>query len=207
MTQATAAVTVPSRTMEGFSLYENAIHRLTIQYPTNWNKQEIPLNNGHTGLEVMFVVPIEIHFLKTGDSETISDKIRYIIYDQFFPEVVLSFRKLPIHENYTLQDITYDHKHELGVCFDNVDIVETSYDYIIGKMPSSKLLYTYTDRLQNHLHKEGMKIIGINGHKEISITYTSRTEDFDRFLPTVRRMIDTVSIEDTLNSDLNNRNL
>jgi hypothetical protein len=49
--------------------------------------------------------------------------------------------------------------------------------------------------LQNHLNKEGMQIISVKSHKEIAISYNSQTQDFDRFLPTVNRMIDTVSIE------------
>jgi hypothetical protein len=72
------------------------------------------------------------------------------------------------------------------------------YDYSLRKIPSSELLYTYTDPLQNHLHKKGMKIIGLKEHKEISITYSARTEDFDRFLQTVSRMIDTLSVWDSL---------
>jgi hypothetical protein len=194
-----SAVTTPpqSKIMKGFSLYENAIHRFTIQYPTTWRKQEILLNNDHTDLHVMFVVPIGTLFSDTEDLETTYDKISYAIYNQFFPEVVLSLKRLPVHENYTLEDISNDHIHSLGICFDNVNIVDTLYDYSLRKIPSSELLYTYTDPLQNHLHKKGMKIIGLKEHKEISITYSSQTEDFDRFLQTVRRMIDTMSVWDS----------
>ena len=39
---AEAAVTIPPR-IAGFSLYGNAIHNALIQYPSIWNKQEIPL--------------------------------------------------------------------------------------------------------------------------------------------------------------------
>ena len=60
--QESAAVTVPSKTMAGFSLYENAMHNLSMQYPSIWNKQEIQINNGHACLEVMFVVPIRHGF-------------------------------------------------------------------------------------------------------------------------------------------------
>lgn len=38
-------------------------------------------------------------------------------------------------------------------------------------------------------------MILVTNHKEIAITYSSQTQDFDRFLPTVHRMIDTLSIE------------
>ncbi len=193
--QGPAAVTVLPR-MAGFSLYENVIYNLSIQYPSIWNKQEILLNNDHNDLEVMFVVPIAARFSKIEDSKTILKKIRDIMYNQSSAVVVLSLKRLPPHETYTLQAVTNDHIRKLRICFDNVNILETSYDHSMTEIPASKLVYTYTDPLQNHLNKEGMKIISIKRHKEIAITYNSHTQDFDRFLPTINRMIDTLSIEE-----------
>jgi hypothetical protein len=120
-------------------------------------------------------------------------KIRDIMYNQSSTVVVLSLKRLPVHE--TLQAVTNDHIHMLRICFDNVNHLETSYDYNMVEMPASKLIYTYTDPLQNHINKEGMQIISVQGNKEIAITYNSQAQDFDRFLPTVTRMIDTLSIE------------
>jgi hypothetical protein len=193
--QTPVGVTIPPRTLAGFSLYENDIHKLTIQYPSTWNKQEILLSDDYTGLEVLFVAQIGARFSKEEDSEAILGKIRDIVYNQPSAEVVLSLKRLPVHESYTLEDVTDDHLHALGICFDNVSLLERSYDSKMGEMPASKLLYSYTDPLQNHLPKEGMKIISVKSHKEIAITYSSQTQDFDRFLPTVNRMFDTLSIE------------
>ncbi|HXX96537.1 MAG TPA: hypothetical protein VEL11_05410 [Candidatus Bathyarchaeia archaeon] len=177
--------------MPGFSLYENTTHNVSMRYPSNWNKQEILLNNDHSVLQVMFALPIAARFSKAENSITISEKIRDIIYNQSSAAVVLNLRELPIDET-PLQAVTNDRIHMLGICFDNVNILENSYDH---KMVSySKLIYTYTDPLQNHLKKQGMQIISVTNHKEISITYNSRTQDFDRFLPTVNRMIGTLSI-------------
>ena len=50
-----------------------------MQYPSIWNKQEILLNNDHTGLEVMFAVPIAARFSKAEDSETILEKKKEIM--------------------------------------------------------------------------------------------------------------------------------
>jgi hypothetical protein len=191
--QIPAAVTVPSR-MKGFSFYENAKHNVLIQYPSIWNKQEIPLNNDHKNLQVMFVVPIAARFSKAEDSERILERIRDIMYNQSSTVVILSLRKLPVDETSSLQAITNNHIRTLRICFDNVSLLETSYDYNVAEIPASKLIYTYTDPLQNHLRKEGMQIISIRGHKQIAITYNSQTQDFDRFLPTVNKMIDTLSI-------------
>jgi hypothetical protein len=74
----------------------------------------------------MFALPIAARFSKTEDSETISEKIRDIMYNQSSTVVVLSLKKLPIHETSTLQAITDDHIQTLRICFDNVNLLETS---------------------------------------------------------------------------------
>ena len=180
--------------MEGFSLYENTVQNVSMRYPSNWNKQEILLNNDHSVLQVMFALPIAARFSKAEDSETISEKIRDIMYNQSSTVVVLSLKKLPVHETSTLQAITNVHVQTLRICFDNVHLLETSYDYNMAEIPASKIIYTYTDPLQNQSNKQGMQIISVKGHKEITITYNSQIQDFERFLPTVNKMISTFSI-------------
>jgi hypothetical protein len=187
-------IIIPPRTIAGFSLYENDIHKLTIQYPSTWNKQEILLSDDYTGLEVLFVAGIGTRFSKGEDSEAILTK-RDIIYNHFSARVVLSLKRLPVHESYPLNDVRDDHVHALGICFDNVKLLERSYDCKMGEMPASKLLYSYTDPLQNHLPKEGMKIISVKSYKEIAITYSSQIQEFDRFLPTISRIVDTLTID------------
>jgi hypothetical protein len=193
--QIPVGIIIPPRTMAGFSLYENDTHKLRIQYPSTWNKQEILLSDDYTGLEVLFVAGIGTRFSKGEDSEAILAKIRDIIYNHFSARVVLSLKRLPVHESYTLNDVMDDHVRALGICFDNVKHLERSYDSKMGEMPASKLLYSYTDPLQNHLPKEGMKIISVKSYKEIAITYSSQIQDFDRFLPTISRIVDTLTID------------
>src|SRR5438128_6533595 len=84
--------------------------------------------------------------------------------------------------------------HLLDICFDNVNLLETSYDREMGDIQASKLIYTYTDPLENHINKKGMKIISLQGHKEIVITYGSQNHDFDKFISTVDRMVGTFRI-------------
>jgi hypothetical protein len=117
------------------------------------------------------------------------------MYNQSATVVVLSLKKLPVHETPTLQAITNDHIQTLRICFDNVNLLETSYDYSMAKIPASKIIYTYTDPLQNQSNKQGMQIISVKSHKEITITYSSQIQDFERFLPTVNKMINTFSIK------------
>ena len=183
-----------STTLKGFSVYENITHKVAIQYPSGWNKQEI-LNNDFTAV-VMFLVPIKPSFSSREDSEIILQKIRDMVYNESSTTVDLSIkRSLPVHDTWDiLQAITNDQIHLLDICFDNVNLLETSYDRKMGGIQASKLIYTYTDPLDNHINKKGMKIISVQGHKELVITYSSQNQDFDKFISTVDSMVDTFRI-------------
>ena len=174
----------------GFSLYENIPHGTSIQYPSTWNKQEL-LNNDST-VVVMFLAPITWSFSSRDDSKIIRD----LVYNKSCTTVLVSIkRSLAVHyTSNTLQSITNDQIHLLNICFDNVNILETSYDSRMGGIQASKLIYTYTEDLQNHIGKKGTKIIAIQGHKEIIITFSSHNKDFDKFFSTVDRMVGTLRI-------------
>jgi hypothetical protein len=190
----TTSSTVTSTTMKGFSIYENITHNISIQYPSGWNKQEI-LNNDFTTV-VMFLVHIKPSFSSREDSEIILQKIKNMVYNESSTTVVVSIkRSLPVHDtSNTLQAITDDQIHLLDICFNNVSLLETSYDRKMGEIQASKLIYTYTDPLENHINKKGMKIISVQGHKEMVITYGSQNQDFAKFISTVDRMVGTFRI-------------
>jgi hypothetical protein len=186
----TTSSVVTSTTAKGFS--ENITHRVSIQYPCGWNKHEL-LNNDFTSV-VMFLIPTESSFSTEEDSETILGKIKNIMYNPSTTVIVSIKRSSSLHHTSdTLQAITNDQIRLLGICFDNVNLLETSYD---GNMEvrSSKLIYTYTDPLENHANKKGMKIISVQGHIETVITYGSQNQDFDRFISTVNKMVGSLKI-------------
>jgi len=179
--------------VKGFSIYENITHNVSIKYPSGWNKQEI-LNNDFTAV-VMFLVPTQPSFSSTDDSEKILQKIKEMIYNESSTTVVVSIkRRLPVHDTETLQAITNDQIHLLDICFDNVNLLEASYDRKMGEIQASKLIYTYTDPLENHRDKKGMKIISVHGYKEMVVTYGSQNQDFDKFISIVDRMVGTFRI-------------
>jgi hypothetical protein len=64
----------------------------------------------------------------------------------------------------------------------------------MAEIPASKIIYTYTDPIPNQSNKQGMQIISVKSHKEITITYNSQIQDFERVLPTVNKMINTFII-------------
>src|SRR5438876_1104244 len=181
--------TIISTKVKGFSIYENIPHRASIQYPSAWNKHEL-LNNDLT-IVLMFLAPVTRFFSSREDA-----KIRDMAYNKSSTTVLVSIkRSVAVHDtSNTLQAITNDQIRLLNICFDNVNLLETSYDRKMGEIQASKLIYTYTDPLQNHIDKKGMKIISVQGHKEIVITYSSQNQDFDKFISTVERMVDTFRI-------------
>ena len=186
----TTSSAIISTKVKGFSIYENIPHRASIQYPSTWNKHEL-LNNDLT-IVVMFLAPVTRFFSSREDSKIIRD----MVYNESSTTVLVSIkRSLAVHDtSNTLQAITNDQIRLLNICFDNVNLLERSYDRKMGEIQASKLIYTYTDPLQNHIDKKGMKIISIHGHKEIIITYSSQNQDFDKFISTVDRMVGTLRI-------------
>jgi hypothetical protein len=105
----------------------------------------------------------------------------------------LSIKSLPVHESHTLQTITNDEIQSLKTRFSNLNLLSTSYDAKMGQLPASKLVYSYTDYDDNS-DKKAMQINALKGHyKAIFITYTALTQDFDKFLPTVTRIIGSFS--------------
>jgi hypothetical protein len=189
-------------TAHGFSLYENSIHKITLEYSSDWIKRET-LDNDSTAV-IMFIAPTNMT-LSTGDNpESILQKIRETLYYQASTSVILGVTRTssPLHQiSHTLKDIINNEIRLLGLSYgeNNVNIIESSYDNKLGggAIPASKLVYTYLETLEPRLNKKGMKIISLKGNKEIVITFSSGSDDFDRFLPVVDKMIDTLTIAES----------
>jgi hypothetical protein len=126
----TTSSAIVSTEVKGFSIYENITHRVSIQYPSAWNKQEI-LNNDFT-VVVMFLAPITRSFSSREDSKLIRD----MIYNESSTTVVVSIKRsmAPQDPSNTLQAVTNDNIHLLNICFDNVNLLETSYDRMVGEL-------------------------------------------------------------------------
>lgn len=185
----TTSSAIISTKVKGFSIYENIPHRASIQYPSAWDKHEL-LNNDLT-IVVMFLAPVTRFFSSREDSKIIRD----MVYESSTTVLVSVRRSVDLHDiSNTLQAITNDQIRLLNICFDNVNILETSYDRKMGEIQASKIIYTYTDPLQNHIDKKGMRIISIQGHREIIITYSSQNQNFDKFILTVDMMVGTLRI-------------
>jgi hypothetical protein len=174
--------------MEGFSLYENPIQKASIQYPSNWDKHEI-FGNDYTAV-VEFIIPSDAPFAKFAKSSNLETLLQQMRNASSIPldKVILRVKSLPIEETTTLQNITNDEKQSLGFSFSNFSLLTTSYDTKIGEIPASKLIYTYED---SGMDQKGMLVNAVSSYKAIFVSYSSVPQDFDKFLPTVYKMIDS----------------
>lgn len=182
-----------SDTVKGFSVYENPTIRASIQYPSDWVKHEI--QSTALNLIVMFFAPTKPIFSSKVDSKIMLQKIRDMVYNECSTSVVVSIKRgVPSQDTFDiLQDITNYEVLLLGICFDDVNLLEKSYDNKMGKIQGSNLVYNYADPLENHIYKRGMKIISVQNHETV-ITYCSGNQDFDKYLPTVEMMVGTFRI-------------
>jgi len=188
----TSSVAV-SDTVKGFSVYENLTIRASIQYPSEWVKHEI--QSTALNFVVMFLTPTKPIFSSKVDSKIMLQRIKDMVYNECSASVVVSIKRdISSQDTFDiLQDITNYEVRLLDICFDNVNLLEKSYDNNIGKIQGSKLVYTYTDPLDNNMYKKGMKIISVQNHETV-ITYCSGNQDFDKFLPTIEMMVGTFRI-------------
>jgi eukaryotic-like serine/threonine-protein kinase len=176
--------------MEGFSLYNNSIHKISIQYPSDWDRKEV-YNNEAVAL-VQFIIPSGVQFANSDTIEAVLRKANNEVHNPS-DTLSLSIKSLPVYESHTLQNITNDEIQLLKTRFSNLNLLSTSYDAKMGQLPASKLVYSYTDYDDNS-DKKVMQINSLKGnYKAIFITYTALTQDFDKFLPTVNRIIDSFS--------------
>jgi hypothetical protein len=182
-----------SDTIKGFAVYENLAIRASIQYPSEWVKHEI--QSTALNLVVMFFAPTKPIFSSKVDSKIMLQKIKDMVYNECSTSVVVSIKKdIPIQDTFDiLQDITNYELRLLDICFDEVNLLEKSYDNKMGKFQGSKLVYNYADPLENYMYKKEMKIISAQNH-EIVITYCTGNQDFDKYLPTVEMMVGTFRI-------------
>lgn len=169
--------------MEGFSLYQNSIHKASIQYPSVWDKHEI-FNNDYVAV-VEFIIPSALPLPQnTSDVGAMKQYSRGISNPP--DSVIFTVKNLPVETISSLENVTDDQIKTLGFRFDNFSLLSTSYDIKMGDIPASKAIYTYKD---SGIQKKGMQVNSVEGHREITLDYKSIPQDFDHFLPTIYRMI------------------
>jgi serine/threonine-protein kinase len=149
--------------------YSNSTYGIKFQYPPNWDK----VQNG-TKLDtetdiVTFYPPASTSNASLDVStDNISDE-RGVSVAQYSSE--------------GLSDLKQSLK--------NFKLIESTTNNVLATLPAYKLVYTYLDG--NTILKD-MEIGAIKGDKAYIITYEGGAGEYDKYLPSVQKMIDSFQI-------------
>ena len=118
--------TTTSKVMEGFSLYNNSIHKISIKYPSDWDKKEMFSNEA--GVLVQFTIPSGVQFTNSDTIEAVLRKANNEVHNPS-DTLSLSIKSLPIYESHTLQNITNDEIQSLKTRSSGLNLLSTSCYY------------------------------------------------------------------------------
>ena len=153
--------------VENFSIYNKSDLGVIIKYPQNWQRQDI--DNFITKEVVAFISP------QSGNND-------------FQEKIILSI------EDYSgsLEQSKADFTKEINQVFSAAKIIETSSTTLAFK-PAYQIIYTWKDE-ENNLDLKNLQIWTLKGNKAYILTYTAREDNYNKFLPVVKKMIKSFEI-------------
>lgn len=146
-----------------FLTYQNSTYGITIQYPAGWLIHESHGEVPH-GI-VLFRTPLETTFASLNVYG--GDLLPYLSFQQYVDGTIYQLRNQ----------------------FQNFNLIESSPTSLDGYQ-AQKLIYT-TSVAPDNTSMEGMSILTIKDDREYIITYVTQTIDFQTYLPTIQKMIDS----------------
>jgi hypothetical protein len=172
--------TTTTTTSSSFLIYENPTYRIRIQYPSDWEKLEFSERN----VVVIFRSPPE------NSSDTKLENL------------LIQVGNLPF-ENIPLDVIASASINALKQSLIDCELVElnaTTLSGNNGNNPAHKVVYTNREGEEKH---KTMQVLSIKEDKSYLLTYSAEASRYDRYLPTIQKMIDSFQIvtynEDVLN--------
>jgi hypothetical protein len=173
ITTPSQANTTATTTTSLFLTYENPIFGIRIQYPFDWEKLEF-IRRDSSGIAVIFRSPPE------NASDTKLENLLIQVGNLPFQNISLE----------ALINASVDNLRNSLVDFELVESTATTISY----NPAHKIVYTDTvgqDELKT------MQVLSIKEDKVYLITYTAEASRYDRYLPTIQKMIDSFRIGDS----------
>ncbi|MDZ8183933.1 MAG: protein kinase [Nostoc sp. ChiSLP02] len=149
-----------------FLTYQDSIHGIQIQYPKNWRIEETP--NLITKQFLIFSSPQE--------SEQ----------DNFQELLTINI------ENFsgTLKEAKDVFIKQVKATLSDATILDTS-EATLAKKPANKLIFIGKNGQKS---LKSLQILTLKGDRAYIITYSATIDDFDRFLPTAEKMIESFEI-------------
>jgi eukaryotic-like serine/threonine-protein kinase len=158
-------------TSSPFLTYENPTYRIRIQYPSDWEKLEFSQRN------------IVVIFRSSQENSS----------DTKLENLLIQVGNLP-SQNIPLDEVVRANINKLKQSLIDFELIELNATTLSGNNPAHKVVY---------INREGedelktMQVVSIKEDKVYLITYTAEASRYDRYLPTIQKMIDSFRIGDS----------
>jgi serine/threonine-protein kinase len=148
---------------DDFKPYENTKLKLSIQYPSSWQKEE-RLNDF-----VTFIAPI-------------------VDSSQYKSPAGLGISSLSV-SNVSLATITNVHLKNMTNNLKDFQLVESSDTVLADNRPAKKIIFTATDYGEK---KQALQLITKNNDKVYLITYKANVDKYEQYFPTIQKMLNSL---------------
>ena len=148
---------------DDFKPYENTKLKLSIQYPSSWQKEE-RLNDF-----VTFIAPI-------------------VDSSQYKSPAGLGISSLSV-SNVALATITNVHLKNMTNNLKDFQLVESSDTVLADNRPAKKIIFTATDYGEE---KQALQLITKNNDKVYLITYKANVDKYEQYFPTIQKMLNSL---------------
>lgn len=148
---------------DDFKPYENTKLKLSIQYPSSWQKEE-RLNDF-----VTFKAPI-------------------VDSSQYKSPAGLGISSLSV-SNVALATITNVHLKNITNNLKDFQLVESSDTVLADNRPAKKIIFTATDYGEK---KQALQLITKNNDKVYLITYKANADKYEQYFPTIQKMLNSL---------------
>jgi len=152
-------------------IYKNPTYRIRIQYPSDWEQLEFNQRN----IVVIFRSPPE------NSSDTKLENL------------LIQVGHLP-SQNIPLNEIASANINALNQSLIDFELIELNTTTLSGNNPAHKVVYT---NREGEDERKTMQVLSIKEDKVYLITYTAEASRYDRYLPTIQKMIDSFRIGDS----------
>ena len=156
--------------------YQNSSYGITIQYPTNWTKDEQDFDPNGTATNIVALIsPLTSRF------------------DRYSETLYLSMERLT-DQNMTLGEYAISQITDYNKTLTDFNLIELNTNITLGEdnKPAYRLIYTDRD---DGINYKTMEIGTIIGDKVYYIEYIAEEKKYSNYMPTIQRMINSLEIK------------
>jgi hypothetical protein len=182
---------VSSNNYNTFSLYKNAQYNFDMQYPSNWQKIEFTqgIERGGRNTVVNFLSPsegtvdkfreyfiVEVGDLRPQQGFAMSSPSSFSLLTEYVNLQISNYKKL--YQGFQLTESLLNKTNNYS----------SPNDYSL----SYKIVYTYDDTTAGKI--KIMELYFFKNNKIYSLSFHSEASNYSKFLPTIKKIVDSVHI-------------